>query len=936
MLRKREKLLQEEGTIAQRPYLESGAKYKQGKKFSELNIETGIAQYLTKLADSQLIFNPPYQHQADAIEAVLAEHKNIIVTTGTGSGKTECFLLPILGRLLAEATRPSFKQPAVRALLLYPMNALVNDQLGRLRRLFASDACMKMLHKMADRPIKFGRYTGRTLFPGYIPFPKNDVERKQFGSKMQSKLKGLEFFANLADSALNHKDEKEQKKAIEAIKQLLEKGKFPAKYSSPKEAAKGFLDWYGASRSPWLNKNGDLVRTIEREADAELLLRHEMQKSPPDILVTNYSMLEYMLLRPIEREIFTQTKDYFQNNLDERFLLVLDESHLYTGAQGTEVAMLIRRLKHRLNLKQEQFQVICTSASFGEKDSAMKFASELSGVPLNSVVAITSDDKKIAQLPSGAGTKSDIDWLATNNLDQIRNNTAEIKNVSEKLRQMPVFGRLANLTSLTKTDRDPATLQNTEAPQEIEALAGKLFENIDKESAKLATDQLVELASLAKDEQGNPLFAARVHRFYRGLPGLWMCSNEKCNELYAVPKRNCHCGSRVFELFSCKACGSAYFSAFTNVVQNPQYLWSEDCGHVDGVEGTVKPIHILLKEPLKFDKDKHQERYLNFITGTLSDYPHEGKTRPVWIPVAEGKKQANTREKKGLLFTQCPICKAGGTYHIGNHKTKGDTPFQQMIASQLLEQPANPKLQTPLKGRKVLIFSDGRQAASRLAGRLSSDSLRDAIRPLLIAGYKSLMERFDEPESQSLRYSYPAVLAGAFCKNIVLSPILKEGEHFYEHWRKVCDNLNRKDITWATFRKNVENFNAPETILQAIYEILFNENSGFQALALARIIPDEDFFTDDWTKLPTPQGIAPDKNDEWKKNLVDLWIQLMIDKRAVRLNGTPAGWIDIEESKKSEVILEGKILNQLLHQIPPKKIPHSHFKTKANVSIKIL
>jgi ATP-dependent helicase YprA (DUF1998 family) len=950
LLKQREVLLNEEGTIAQRPYLESAAKYKPGKKFAELDVSPEVAKELTNLAKSKLIFNPPYLHQQDAIETVLMRYQNIIVTTGTGSGKTECFLLPILGRLIAEASQPSFQQRAVRALLLYPMNALVNDQLGRLRRLFASESCFKLFKEKANRPVKFGRYTGRTLFPGYVPLPTNEQEQRNFGQKMNNKLAGLQFFANLANRALNHEDEKERQKANGVIKQLLEKGKFPVKYS-PNGAAEGFLAWFGTSGSRWL-VNGKLARTVERPNDTELLVRHEMQKLPPDILVTNYSMLEYMLLRPIEREIFSQTKQYFENNHAERFFLVLDESHLYSGAQGTEVAMLIRRLKHRLHLRPEQFQVICTSASFGKSESARKFAAELSGVSLDSVVAITSDDKKVTQCPSGTGTQDDADWLSSIDINETRKDEASIKIISEKLRTMPVFGRLANLTSFTKCKDDPLTLKNTEAPQEIESLAENLFENIELTLAKTATDKLIELASLAKDNDANPLFAARVHRFYRGLPGLWACSNPYCKaltseqrggftgKLYARPRRNCDCGHKVFELYSCKKCGTAYFYAYTNDISNPQYLWSEDCGQIDDVEGTVKPIHILLKEPTDYDYKKYQEQYLNVITGTLSDTPSADKTRPVWIP-AENKEKDKSKKRDGLLFTQCPICDMRAEWNIDNQKTKGDMPFQQIIASQLLEQPEQPKSEMPLKGRKVLIFSDGRQAASRLAGKLTSDSLRDAIRPLILDGYAYLMLQFkdnlDNFETQSLRYAYAAVLAGAFKNKIILSPMQKDGEQFYEHNRKVRENLNRHNITWETFRKNIESFhNIPESILAAIYETLFNENSCYHALGLVRIVPDVDGYENEkWKELPVPKIISDDDADEWKKNLVDIWIQLMSGKRAVRLNETPSGWID-DDAKRYPKRDDGGFIRVLEHILQDKSFVQKNFSKAKNNTAKWL
>ncbi|MDD3585688.1 MAG: DEAD/DEAH box helicase, partial [Thermoguttaceae bacterium] len=906
ILDKRTKLLRKNGIIVQSPYIESTAVYKQAARFSNLRIDKFIANGLEKLSKEEIVFNPPYQHQADALEAFLTDHKNIIVTTGTGSGKTECFLLPVLGRLLFEAQFPSFEQRAVRTLLLYPMNALVNDQLGRLRRLFASDGCMKLFNTVGHRPVKFGRYTGRTLFPGTVSLPQNDEEKKAFSDKMKKKYAGLEFFAKLADRALNSDDKMEKKIANDAIANLLQKGKFPAVYETPKKAAEGFLSWYGTSGSRWLQE-GKLARTVERPYDPELLVRYEMQELPPDILVTNYSMLEYMLLRPIERDIFSKTKQFYQDHPEQRFFLVLDEAHLYNGAQGTEVAMLIRRLKHRLDLKPDQFQVICTSASFGEKETARTFAAQLSGVPEDSVVAITSDDKKIAHQPSGAGTQEVAKWLKGLDQQKLRQDQIKMQEVSQKLKSLAVFGRLANLTSLTKVEDDPVTMDNQEGPQEIDKLADKLFPHVEQNLAKAATDKLVEVASMIQNGD-RPLFAARVHRFYRGLPGLWMCSNPNCHELFPTSQRHCNCGSRVFELHSCRKCGTAYFVAYTNDLQEPRYLWVDDCGKIDNVDGTVKKIHILLSEPFQgvkttskkskkaVDPPPYRELYLNFHTGTLSDSPQGNNTTPVWVPATpKAKTSSDNGVNEALLFLQCPICNEKTT--IRDHATKGDAPFQVMVTSQLLEQPELPEVNTPLKGRKTLIFSDGRQSASRLAGTLTTDSLRDAIRPLLIHGYSYLLERFKELQTQSFQFAYLAVLAGAYDKNITLSPILKQNELFDMVWKKIKKNLDNTNCTWLNIVKAFDGTKAvPETILQALYDTLFNAQSGLHALALARIVPcDGAVQEDEWKQLPVPKTVSDDKAEEWKRNLLDIWVQLMLGNRAVHLRGTPDTWIDNPE-----------------------------------------
>src|SRR6202011_569350 len=98
-------------------------------------------------------------------------------------------------------------------------------------------------------------------------------------------------------------------------------------------------------------------------------------------LVTNYSMLEYMLMRPLERPIFDSTREWLAENPDERFLLVIDEAHLYRGAAGAEVALLLRRLRTRLAIPPERLQASCTSASFNDQEYAREFAAELTAHP---------------------------------------------------------------------------------------------------------------------------------------------------------------------------------------------------------------------------------------------------------------------------------------------------------------------------------------------------------------------------------------------------------------------------------------------------------------------------------------------------------------------------------------------------------------------------
>ena len=174
LVAQRQSILQTPGVIHQRPYLESTPRYQPGSTFKDLGLDAAALKVFTNVSrveegQSLLIHDPPYQHQAEAIKLSLVEGRSLVVMTGTGSGKTECFLLPILGKLAAEAERESRvfgETAAVRAMVLYPMNALVNDQLGRLRLLFADPRIRDEFMGWSGRPARFARYTSRTLYPG--------------------------------------------------------------------------------------------------------------------------------------------------------------------------------------------------------------------------------------------------------------------------------------------------------------------------------------------------------------------------------------------------------------------------------------------------------------------------------------------------------------------------------------------------------------------------------------------------------------------------------------------------------------------------------------------------------------------------------------------------------------------------------------------------
>ena len=193
------------------------------------------------------------------------------------------------------------------------------------------------------------------------------------------------------------------------LKELKKHGKWPAKPD--------LLAWFGTKGSHWQNsKTGAFQRAVTLPDDSELLTRHEVQAAPPDLLVTNYSMLEYMLMRPIERPIFDKTREWLESNPGERFLVVLDEAHLYRGAAGAEVGLLLRRLRDRLDIPVERFQVICATASFEDHKYAPQFGAQLSGIPADTFISVTGSLK--LRPHAAPGTDDDADVLASVDLQK--------------------------------------------------------------------------------------------------------------------------------------------------------------------------------------------------------------------------------------------------------------------------------------------------------------------------------------------------------------------------------------------------------------------------------------------------------------------------------------------------------------------------------------
>lgn len=898
LIRQRQVLLDEQGNTHQAPFLESTPRYTPGKRFAELNLDSAAHELFAVLTSTEggrrpLLFDPPYTHQATALEAA-RDGRSLVVTTGTGSGKTETFLLPMLAKLAEEAAnRPqSFGAPAVRALVLYPMNALVNDQLGRLRLLLGDSRVTSQFDTWAGRPARFARYTSRTLYPGVRTAKKDQI-----------KLKSLEkYYIALLDEAAKDGSPR-QKRAQTLITELKARGKWPAKPD--------FKAWYGSSGQRWQNsQTGEFQRAVMMPDDSELLTRHEVLSCPPDVLITNYSMLEYMLMRPLERPIFDATRQWLQDNPDEKFRLIVDEAHLYRGAAGAEVALLMRRLRARLGIPADRVQVTATSASFSDTEYARAFAAQLTGKNVDDFQAVvgTLDFRD----PAAPGTNEDAAVLAAVPMDQYYrgeddtsrlealNTLLEYRNVVTKsgvasnvvlhqaLLEFPPLGKLVNETMKKALP--------------VSELGAHIFPEAEAELADRAVSTLISLGSAARlkaDEAG--LLPCRVHAFFRGLPGLWACLDPDCTvdrqgipngpigAMYGQPQNTCECGALVFELFTCRQCGTAYARAYSDSIEDPSFLWQEPGRAFKAASGPVtelQPIDLLLEDPSE-DVGNAELKELDLITGRLNPHDLGDRWRPVWLPYPRHGEQHDDDDEgddsspKTTItgeFIPCGVCgeKANfGRTNVQNHQTKGDQPFQALVSRQIEVQP--PGLDpadefAPLRGRKVLAFSDSRQVAARLAPNVQDYSLRDAVRPIVLKGWSELSKQAIAP-SLSLENLYLAGMVGAKLLGVRLRPELSGAENF-NAFGQVSRSIDRGALTDSNEFMQLYSIQdpPPQALLRSLVPTLTSQYYSFSALGLASLRERGNLKDDVLGELVSIPGVATTEGE--KLALVRLWLSL--------------------------------------------------------------
>lgn len=752
----RRELLDRDGGVYRHPLLEVRPEYTTtGRDLTASVAAAGAAPELAEFAATGLI--PPgrqlYRHQEEALREGVTPGRNMVITAGTGSGKTESFLLPVLSTLLEESRnwggapapqRPWWRssatgfaeqrdgetgrQQAVRAIILYPMNALVDDQLTRLRKALDSDEARAWFSaNRRGHRFYFGRYTGATPVTGR---PDNN----QAVSDLRRYL---------------HETEKRNARAREIS---LRPGQEDTQYFVPR------LD------------------------GAEMRSRWDMIAAPPDVLITNYSMLNVMLLREREGNFFESTRQWLEDP-SNRFTLVVDELHTYRGTSGTEVAYLLRALKQRLGLdhRPDQFRVLAASASLDpqrDRDYMQNFFDTdkssfafISGTTVEPTAPVPGSEQDAAAL-AGSTTPAEA-------------------------------ASLARTRGLTETLR--AAFQDATGAPTAKSIAEAASDVFPGTSRALAESALTTLLSglVADPADGDPRL--RAHLFFRNVPGVWACTDPNCPEipggtyegrtvgkLHVDPVTRCQCGSRVLELLYCQNCGDVMLGGFApegetqeRVVKTMLLADVPDLAKLPDQASLQRTAEnylvywpraeskITRLDATGWNADSGAVRYEfrpSRLTPESGALENKGEDRTGWSfhATAVRSRGGGQRRDPGTLSpfpTQCPSCGDDWEVKFGlngplphTDPLRQRSPIRQMRTGfEKINQVLTTELANDLPDaeRKVIVFTDSRQDAAKLSAGLGLRHYQDLLRQLLYAR----LQRTSDPAAD-LAFAREQVVTG--------------------------------------------------------------------------------------------------------------------------------------------------------------------------------
>ena len=841
--KERADLLSAQANLFQDPYLEPVVDYCQGPRLNDLGasdlpgFSEAQVQRFKQLCEAGLFKGSwhLFTHQAEMLRKAVAG-KHCVVTTGTGSGKTESFLLPLIAQLVKESDgwtknslpsdsdwwndpKPEYRNKrvhedrpqAMRALVLYPMNALVEDQVSRLRTALDSPGATAWYDEICGgNRFYFGRYNGQTPVAGH-PIKRTRTGRlgKNSGKHkaLQERMLEMEQTSNRLDAQI---------RAVREALARVDHEQEPETHKRLKEQLDDLLD----------------LRVFFPRTDhgsAEMLNRWEMQDSPPDILVTNSSMLSIMLMRhrlpneprdKADEDIFEQTRGWLaaedvpeaqreSASRDRIFHLVVDEIHLYRGSVGTEVAYLLRLLLDRLGLDPDspQLRVLGSSASIEGEDQAKAFLGQFFGFsePSTDRLEIVTGDR--VDIPDATQPVPMEPFLETGRslaaggatVEQLRDALGIEDDVALGDYLAQRAGTIVRACQRS-SDANPRATSRADMARNLWGNAVDPRESRDAMRGLLAAIDYFE--PRPGGEERLPRF--RVHLMARNVEGLWASTSrgslgDKAEEAVSEGRwagklyrgdglfRDDD-GNRILELLYCECCGTVFFggyrvpihnsanttSAWEMVINNPALESSPSEGDTPFHDQRLLSDYVLFwpsdakttarNTPWKQAKKTAIDQMRATKKRITSDQRIESTWRPGSLSPATGALrpgQGDEHDVPGFFYdtvqlsgqnklTALPhVCPCcDANYEKRMTRTSPIRAFRTGLNKMLQVLAINFVNELGTgKARKLVAFSDSRSNAARLAYSTEKENWSDAVRQVF---FEIVLDRTSGPSSQEL------------------------------------------------------------------------------------------------------------------------------------------------------------------------------------------
>ncbi|WP_028872941.1 DEAD/DEAH box helicase [Psychroserpens burtonensis] len=541
----------------------------------------------------------PYKHQIESWQTLLNQKKSIAVTTGTGSGKTECFMLPVLHDIHENCKN----KEGVNAIFLYPLNALIGSQ-------------RKRMHAWC------------------------------------SALDGVRYALLTGDTA-NKSNYKDDQKA------------FP-----------------------------------------ELISRDKIRKSPPQILFTNPTMLEYMLVRNADVPILEKSEGTLR-------WILLDEAHTLTGSKAAEMALLIRRVvtAFSVNINDIRFAITSATVGSGNTNSLKKFMSDLCGINQTQIVVIQGDRVN----------------------DQIEDkNIPDLSNTLTKNKIIKIRSKLLKSAALSQSE------------------IGKVLGISDKYKQLASMDFLAE--QKISDEN---LLPVRGHFFTRGIGGVYACSNAKCDKhkehipskvigtMVTVAGKKCTCDHPLLELISCRSCGTMMLEGELHKEKNNK----KSIRKVFQKTSVGYEAFHLENEEERNEENKNNvnDSAVRFLKNNLNQQFKDADLEP--CSISKDNEIIAGEDLLMLEDTRCPSC--GNNDKNPIHYRVSSAFTNRILSDIVLDQTQDAKKitkNTLYKGKKYISFTDSRQGTAKIAALINIDSESNWIR---YQSYHFLLKKLSDNQETS-------------------------------------------------------------------------------------------------------------------------------------------------------------------------------------------